>query len=63
MYVITHPTNGMVVRASDPQNNIVNFTQRMINDGEVLFVHKGLYKESLHVESLYEEVETVFAWK
>ena len=41
MYVITKPSNGDIVLASNPQQNVVNFTQAHINRGDVLFVHSG----------------------
>ncbi|MBN3316867.1 CSPG4 protein, partial [Atractosteus spatula] len=41
VYSIEPPTNGYVALESSPNNSIRGFTQAQINNGQVIFVHKG----------------------
>ncbi len=41
MFLISNPSNGDLALKSDLQKSITNFTQANINDGEVVFVHRG----------------------
>ena len=50
MYVIDNPSNGDVTLESNQQQNIVNFTQAMVDAGQIVFIHKG--KEVLHSKML-----------
>ena len=41
MYIINTPTNGYVALKDNPRQNIVNFTQQLINTEQVVFVNTG----------------------
>ena len=42
MFLISNPSNGDLALKTDLQKSITNFTQANINDGEVVFVHRGM---------------------
>ncbi|XP_030640103.1 chondroitin sulfate proteoglycan 4 [Chanos chanos] len=41
VYSIEAPSNGMVALKVSPNDNIDNFTQAQINNGEIIFIHQG----------------------
>ncbi|XP_075695896.1 chondroitin sulfate proteoglycan 4-like [Rhinoderma darwinii] len=41
VFSITPPSNGHVALKSHPDKSILNFTQQHINDGHLVFVHRG----------------------
>lgn len=51
MYIITPPSNGRLELVSAPGIGILNFTQKLIDMEEVLFVHTGLYCKILNQAS------------
>uniref|UniRef100_H2YI76 Laminin G domain-containing protein n=1 Tax=Ciona savignyi TaxID=51511 RepID=H2YI76_CIOSA len=42
-YSILPPLNGHLVLSTNPHQQLHNFTQQQINDGQLLFVHQGSY--------------------
>ena len=40
--VITSPTNGYLAFANKTKEKLLNFTQAMVNQGKVAFVHAGI---------------------
>lgn len=40
-YMVTPPSNGHLALKSAPMQAVYNFTQKYINQGQLLFVHKG----------------------
>lgn len=41
VYHVESPKNGIVALKESPDEAIMNFTQAQINNGEVIFIHKG----------------------
>ena len=41
VYILNPPTNGYVALADMPRDNIVNFTQELINKNKIVYVHTG----------------------
>ncbi|XP_029433154.1 chondroitin sulfate proteoglycan 4-like [Rhinatrema bivittatum] len=41
VFSITPPSNGFLALKSSPNKSILNFTQAHINEGQLLFIHKG----------------------
>lgn len=41
VYQVEAPTNGMVALKEAPEDEIMNFTQAHIDNGEVIFIHEG----------------------
>lgn len=40
-YMVTPPSNGHLALKSAPMQAVYNFTQKYIDQGQLLFVHKG----------------------
>lgn len=42
-YMVTPPSNGHLALKSAPTQAVYNFTQTHIDQGQLLFVHKGIF--------------------
>lgn len=46
-YMVTPPSNGHLALKSAPTQAVYNFTQAHIDQGQLLFVHKGIFPSLL----------------
>uniref|UniRef100_A0A667WSY4 Laminin G domain-containing protein n=1 Tax=Myripristis murdjan TaxID=586833 RepID=A0A667WSY4_9TELE len=49
-FVVTPPSNGHLALKSAPSRHILNFTQRHIQDGQLVFVHSGALSGGFHFQ-------------
>lgn len=40
-FMVTPPSNGYLALKTDPMRAVLNFTQQHVDQGQLLFVHKG----------------------
>lgn len=43
LYSISSPNNGHLALKASPNKSILNFTQAHIEEGQLVFVHSGMY--------------------
>lgn len=57
-FMVTPPSNGHLAMKSAPMKAVLNFTQTHIDQGQLLFVHKGKISFSPHeVQTLHDTIE------
>lgn len=49
IYSITPPSNGHLALKSSPNKSILSFTQAHIIEGQLVFVHDGMWFQKYHI--------------
>lgn len=59
-YMVTPPSNGHLALKSAPMQAVYNFTQKYIDQGQLLFVHKGKIRVSNPVKKVKQISDFLF---